>query len=253
MSKIIFLLGGYDLEMLEIKKILKKHNIPYFDNHLSWDNALLLNYRDVLAQYGNNHDYQLYGIELRNTGIYSIPENYQLIDHHNEYNKLQSSLEQVANILQIPLTRKQQLKAANDKGYIPAMKLLGATDEEIFNIRLQDRKAQGVTKKDELLVGKAIENKKLLGDVTVVEALSFAFSPICDRLYPYKKLLIYTSQNLMYYGENKYKLVNAFQKEIALGNMFYGGNESGFFGIAKGYYNREEILNFVEIIKNIVS
>jgi hypothetical protein len=252
MSKIIFLLGGYDLEMLEIKKMLEKHKITYFDKKLSWDNALLINYQEVIAQYGNKHDYLLYGIELRNTGINSLPGNYQLIDHHNEYIDRPSALEQVADILQIPLTRNQQLKAANDKGYIPAMKLLGATNKEINTIRQQDRKAQGVTEKDELLSSKAIENKKLLGDVTVIEALSFAFSPICDRLYPYKKLLLYTSQNLMYYGENKYKLVNTFQKEIALGKMFHGGNDSGFFGIAKGYYNREEILNFVETIKNIV-
>ena len=253
MSKIIFLLGGYDLEMLEIKKILKKHKRTFFDKQLSWDNALLTNYQEVIAQYGNKHDYLLYGIELRNTGINSLPGNYQLIDHHNEYIDRPSALEQVATLLAISLNRHQQLVAANDHYYIPGMLKLNATGEEIAQIRQADRKAQGVTEKDELLASKAIENKKLLGDVTVVEALSFAFSPICDRLYPYKKLLLYTSQNLMYYGENKYKLVNAFQKEITLGKMFHGGNDSGFFGIAKGYYNREEILNFIETIINIVS
>ena len=74
-------------------------------------------------------------------------DRYHRIDHHNEYCHLPSSLEQVASVLGVELNRKQRLIAANDVGYIPAMKALMATDEEIAEIRREDRRAQGVTEK----------------------------------------------------------------------------------------------------------
>lgn len=245
----IFLAGGIDLEMLTIQKLLDEWHESYLNLHLNWDNALLSRYAQELDAIPS--DTTIYGIELRED--MRAPHNYVRIDHHNDLSESPSALEQVATLLAISLNRHQQLVAANDHYYIPGMLKLNATGEEIAQIRQSDRKAQGVTKEDELLAVTAIENKKSFGNVTIVEALSFAFSPICDRLYPYEKLLIYTSQNLVYYGENKYKLVGVFQKEIILGKMFHGGNDSGYFGIAKGYYNRKEILDFVKTIKDIVS
>ena len=79
------------------------------------------------------------------------PENYIIIDHHNENSHKDSSLEQVVDFLNnnlsldIQMTRELQLIAANDKGYITAMLNMKATREEISNIRQRDREAQGVT------------------------------------------------------------------------------------------------------------
>ena len=36
MSDKLFLLGGQDLEMLEIKKLLERENIAYKDKNLKW-------------------------------------------------------------------------------------------------------------------------------------------------------------------------------------------------------------------------
>lgn len=70
---------------------------------------------------------------------------------------------------------------------------LHASDVEISEIRQKDRACQGVTALDETLAEKAIsENLERVNDLIVVKALSSRFAPICDRLYPYSKLLVYT-------------------------------------------------------------
>ena len=150
----LFLLGGYDLEMLTIKQLLEDRNdCVVADKHLYWDNALLSAYQEELLEYA---DCEIYGIELREN--ITVPDNYISIDHHNDRSSGPSTLEQVASILGVTLTRYQQLVAANDKGYIPAMKALGASKEEIDEIRRKDREAQGVTEEDELLAEQSIKN-----------------------------------------------------------------------------------------------
>ncbi len=52
---------------------------------------------------------------------------------------------QIPELLNIELSRWQQLIAANDCGYIPAMLKMDASNNEIEAIRKADRKAQGVT------------------------------------------------------------------------------------------------------------
>ena len=155
MPKKLFLLGGHDLEMQEIVKLLQNQkcrqidssieempDCAYVDKNLSWG-AKLSEYRDVLQRFGDRNDIIIYGIEL-NEDI-TPPSNYAAIDHHNERADRPSSLEQVAELFGVKLDRWQRLVAANDKGYIPEMKKMCATDEEIEAIREADRKAQGVS------------------------------------------------------------------------------------------------------------
>lgn len=250
--KKIFLLGGYDLEMLAIKNMLQENDIEYFDKELSWCNATLDQYSTILEKYGAYSDYMIYGIELRISKKDRLPQNYNDIDHHNNLNTLPSSLEQVAEILQISLTREQLLIAANDKGYIPAMQQLGARKDEIDEIRRRDREAQGVRKEDELLAEKAIENKFTENGIIVIQSETNRFSPITDRIFPYDKLLIYTDEELMYYGKGKKRLTEIFAEEIKSGKMFHGGNDEGYFGVAQGMYSKNEIEKFkTEIIQKI--
>ena len=68
-------------------------------------------------------------------------------------------------MLKIELNRWQKLISANDRGYIPAMKRMGATNDEIKEIREYDKECQGVTPEDERLAEKSIrENTKILGE-----------------------------------------------------------------------------------------
>lgn len=246
-SSMFFLLGGADLEMQTIRSILVSENIPYADYGLRWDNAFLSRYQKELDEHS---DTWIYGVELQED--IPLPSNYKAIDHHNQNTGLPSALEQVVNLLQLPMTRYWELVAANDKAYIPGMMEKGASEEEITTIRLADRKAQGVSEEEEELAVKAIsENRKEVNGLTVIYANSSRFSPICDRLFPYKRLLIYTDSEWMYYGEGAVLVRNLFQSEYRNGGLFYGGGLEGYVGIKQHFYGKEEVLKMITQIINL--
>lgn len=241
----LFLLGGYDLEMLTIKQLLKGvHDCVVIDKQLKWDNAHLSEYQDELQTYVNNN---IYGIELQED--ITPPINYHRVDHHNDWDDKPSVLEQVAQLVDIQLNRYQQLVAANDKGYIPAMQQLSATVDEIADIRKRDRFAQGITAEEEMLGEKSIsENLGRRGPLTIVKSLISHFSPICDRLYPYQRLLVYNDFEWMYYGEGKKNLIWRFANEIAQKKVFYGGGVNGYVGSVSHSFSKAEIDIIVEQI-----
>lgn len=247
--KSIFLLGGYDLEMQTIKNVLESVHALYVDHVLHWDEACLSRYKEDIRQINlMTSDCKIYGVELQEDIL--LPSNYIRIDHHNQYVHLPSALEQIMALFCIEPDRRACLIAANDKFYIPGMLELGATDEEIAEIRLADRKAQGVTDEDEWLAQKAIkENLEKLGDLLIVYAFVNRFSPICDRLYPYSRLLVYTDEEWMYYGEGALKIKNLFVDEFTKGRMFNGGGVNGYVGTVRRSFSRNEILGMVEQIK----
>lgn len=217
---LIFLIGGHDLEMSEIRRIIEKCGILFYDYNLEWDHAKLSAYSNIF-----NHHNTFVGIELV-TDI-DPPPHYILIDHHNENADRPSSLEQVADLLKINLSRRQLIIAANDKGYIPAMLELGATQEEIEEIRLSDRKAQGVTNEDERLAEVSVHNYLTREqDLVIVASLTSKFSTITDRLYPCNRLLIYTDHELTYYGKGVMKLVHSFGDLIKQQKAYSGGDKN---------------------------
>lgn len=252
MSHKIFLLGGKDLEMLYIAKMLSQCHIRFYDNNLQWDNALLSAYQDVLTTYSGNSEYEIYGIELREDC--ELPPNYIGIDHHNEQNNKASSLEQVALLLNVELDYHQQLIAANDKSYIDGMKALGATQAEIEEIRLADRKAQGITDDEERQAKFALDHHmQKIANLILVQSNTSAFSPICDALYPCEHLLIFTEKEWVYYGKAKGELMEYFKDDISAGHVFYGGSACGYIGLARGSYNFSYIETMIEQIKSIIN
>src|SRR3972149_2622914 len=234
-KKYIFLLGGCDLEMAAIKELLLKHvdESRVKDKKLTWG-AKLSDYKEYF-----NERSTFVGIELtEDTGP---PENYIRIDHHNENADKPSSIEQIAELLQIKLNREQELIAANDKGYIPALEKYGATKEEITEIRRKDRAAQGVTEKDEKLAEESLQNLIKDKDITIVKSKTKHFSAITDRLYPCNSLLIYTNNELTYYGKGASGLSGHFSQLIKENKAYSGGGENGFFGIAENALKPGEI------------
>lgn len=245
-DKIHILLGGHDLEMLTIRDLLTERGIPFSDKQLRWDNALLSQYTETLQSIPSTH--KIYGIELHED--IPLPDNYHTIDHHNHNSQLPSALEQTASLLQIPMNRRMQLIAANDKGYIPGLIAIGATEKEITEIRLADRRAQGVTADDEKLAEQAItENLTHVGELIIIKATSHRFSPICDRLYPYNKLLIYTDNEWIYYGSEVNEIKELFPNEMRQDKLFYGGMPNGYIGLKQDSCTTEEISRMVEKIK----
>lgn len=241
MKTYFFLLGGHDLEMRTIRNLLKQYNIDFLDRNLAWG-ASWSDYQDIIDDFDWERA-QLIGVELNGPK----PEQAQLIDHHNQLSHLPASLEQVANLLNVPLTWHQQLVAANDKGYIPAMRVLGATEDEVAHIRRLDRQAQGVTDDMEQQAEKDIRLIKRCGDISVIQTSLPKFSPIVDRL-PESRLLLYTSSELTYFGEGASSLGKRFAEEVEAGRMYYGGGENGFFGVGAGHYTSEAIEQFVQTI-----
>ncbi|MBK6914990.1 MAG: hypothetical protein IPH11_15515 [Ignavibacteriales bacterium] len=234
-----FYLGGYDAEMYEIRKILEHHNLSFFDKNLSWG-AKASDYKDNLNSVKKTEIPVL--IEL--TIDMPIPLNTIIIDHHNENESKPSSVEQIAVLLGIELNRWQKLIAANDKGYIPAMKNICASTIEIKEIREFDRKAQGVTEEDEKLAEESIiKNKKEQNGITIIKSLTEKFSPIADRMYgKTSNLLVYTDEALTYYGEKKKQILNKFNNLVDGGKAYYGGKDFGFFGLAKGKVTNDEVI-----------
>lgn len=241
-SQRLFLLGGYDLEMLTIKQLLERRDdCMVLDRHLEWSNARLSAYHVDLASYP---DFDIYGIELLED--VPVPHNYHRIDHHNDWSHKTSALEQIAALMEVELNRHQQLVAANDKGYIPAMQALGATDLEIADIRRDDRVAQGITEQDYLLAKQSVDQFLSQYDgLMVVKSLTSRFSPICDRLYPYQRLLIYTDSEWMFYGEGKMEIVSCYAMDIEQKKIFHGGGSNGYVGCVKDAYSQAEIEQFV--------
>ena len=238
----LFLLGGYDLEMTIIKHMLEERDdCMVLDRQLLWDNAKLSAYEH---DWENHADSDVYGVELQEDC--QPPAHYHRIDHHNELTDYPSSLEQVAQVLGIALNRDQQLAAANDRGYIPAMMALGATESEIADIRHRDRAAQGISKEEERLAEKSVEQHLSKHDgLLVVRSLTSRFSPICDRLYPYRSLLVYTDAEWMFYGEGKDELAKRLVSEIKQRKVFHGGGTNGYIGSVKNAYSHKDICDFV--------
>lgn len=249
MSKRIFLLGGNDLEMTTIKNLLVNAGEQFETHDLRWDNAKLSSYEKTLEEYGNSPDYQIYGIEL-NEDI-PHPDNYVRIDHHNDFANKPSSLEQVAKLLDLAMDRHMQLVAANDARYIPGMIKFGASREEIDDIRRADRAAQGVSEgDDERLAEESLKSCK--GDASnlyVVKSLTSKFSTICDRMYPYRRLLIYNDDVAEFYGEGVNDLTSLFKSELDAKKMYHGGGDSGYLGTVSGAYSKEEIAGIVDKIR----
>ncbi|WP_299231184.1 hypothetical protein [uncultured Bacteroides sp.] len=246
----LFLLGGYDLEMCTIKDILEQKACNYADKHLKWNNASLSNYKNEIKIFQKcNPNGIIYGIELKNDLLLSN-EKYIEIDHHNDKSNNPSALEQIMTLLDVQTTRYYSLVSANDKSYIPGMKKIGATESEIKIIRQSDRKAQGITDEDEILAEKAInDNQRKTNGTIIIKAYNNKFSPICDRLYPYDSLLIYTKNEWMYYGYKSKHIKEYYNEEYQKGKLFFGGGDNGYIGCIKNIYEEQEINQFINTIE----
>lgn len=257
---ILILLGGYDLEMVEIRKLLLvsgfveishpseiKNKNCFADKKLAWG-ASITDYQEFLRE---GDDTKIYGIELTEPEGWIRPKNYIPIDHHNNYPPEPTALEQVCALLNYkPVNAEQErrfaLVKANDTGHIKGMKAIGATAEEILQIRLEDRKAQGVTEADEVEAAKEITNATNENRVTIIYSTIRHFSAITDMIET-DRLLVYSDTELSYYGIGANSFIkDAFADLVKEKKAYYGGSGDGYFGVASGVLSKKEL----EAIKN---
>jgi len=238
----IFLLGGYDLEMLTIKNILLQEgyieDTNIFDKKLKWG-AKLSSYKEELQQL-HKHTI-IYGVELEED--MKLPANYKRIDHHNDFSDKDASLLQVLKLLGKKPTREDELIIANDIGHIEAMRCMGASDEEIKNIRQQERVIHGVTAEDEVQAKKEIETVEEKNGIYIIETTLNTFSPIVDN-FEKRPLLLYSEKDLTYYGDIEFlkkKYKEQIEKKEAYHGQGYFGFDSGYVGLMKSNKLVEEI------------
>lgn len=188
-----FFLGGKDLEMTAIKSLLEKEKVTYSDAGLAWG-ASTSKYGNEINKVASEGKTPVL-VELQVDS--PLPENTLNIDHHNDRAGEPASILQVCEMLGVQPTRKMQLIAANDSGYIPAMKALDATSEEINQIRLLDRQSQGITAEQEQEAERAIAEKTEVYGVTVVRMKHSKTATVTDRLFCENK-----PQNLLIFSED---------------------------------------------------
>ena len=243
-NKRVFLLGGKDLEMREIKNLLSSKNEIYENKNLSWG-AKLSFYKDEFEKYKNDESITIYGIELEKD--IEISNDYIEIDHHGKNDDKPSSLEQIAEILNIDLTKEQKLIAANDSRYICGMKNLCATQDEIENIRKLDRKIQGVTQEDEELAKESINDSM---DRYIYSKTPY-FSAVSDEVYfKFPNYVIYNDEKIVFYGYKKQNILDFLKEQnITEKDFYYGGGEFGFVGIKDEMLQKDKIETLIEEFK----
>lgn len=238
-----FFLGGHDAEMCEIRNILIRYDQKFYDKELEWG-ARASDYKDELQKVGDDIPVL---IEL-DIDI-PLPKNTIIIDHHGPKagkNKM-TSIEQVAELLNITLDRYDLLIAANDRGWIDGLIEAGATEKEIEVIRDIDRYCQGVTDEEEEAAEEAIKNLKIEKGIAIVEYPHKHVSPVMDRLYgKYENILVITPQSVNFSGNGK--LVEKLAKAFPEG--WYGGNlpDKGFWGMeVKDMRKIDEVIDSIKI------
>ena len=195
-----FFLGGADAEMTTIKNLLEQEGVSYSDAKLSWG-ASTSKYGDEIETVAKAGKTPVI-VELSVDS--SLPENTINVDHHNENSDRPASILQVCKLLGVEPTRKMQLVAANDSGYIPAMLAMGATKEEIALVRHMDRAAQGITSEQEEQAEEALTKAREMYGVTVVMLPHSKTATITDRLFnpekPQNLLIISADGETNYFG-----------------------------------------------------
>lgn len=235
-----FFLGGCDLEMAEIGRLLARHAPgQVIDKGLAWGAA----YSDYAAEIGDAISAGLrpVAIELED----DMPRRWQprrcivVIDHHGKSAGADNpcALAQVIELLGLApraWTRRRRLIAANDIGHIQGLIEAGASPAEIVRIRAADRRAQGRTRADESEALRAIDARRSVGALTLVETRRPTSSVIADRLHialggpGYDNLLVVMPAELAFYGDG------AIVKRLAktFGGSWSGGAlpQRGFWG-----------------------
>jgi hypothetical protein len=253
--RFVFFLGGHDLEMLAIRDLLET-NVPFrfHDKGLSWG-AKTSDYSEEIGACLSNGDIPVL-IELQDDVGLDL-ERVVIIDHHGERAGVYqpTSLHQVFDLLQLPReawSRWFELVAANDRGYIPAVREAGATQEEIVKVRAADRAAQGITVEEEVQGAKAVAQAEVRanGRLTLVRLPHSRTAAVTDRLEPalggpgYQNLLVISPRQLNFFGEGRV----IFALNWSFPEGWYGGAppERGFWGHSEPPPTAAEVIKIIE-------
>jgi hypothetical protein len=240
-DRLVFFLGGHDLEMVTLRDLLAEHAPGrWHDCGLSWGARASAYAGEIARARGAGLVPVL--IELEDDlGLGVGAGDVVVVDHHGDRagHDRPTSLHQVFALLGLDpaeWSRWHDLVAANDRGHIRALTALGATREEIVRVRSADRAAQGITAAQEEQGARAAANAQVLagGRLTLVALPHNRTAAAADRLEPalggpgYENLLILSPDVLSFFGAGR--LVLALSQTHPGG--WFGGDlpEHGFWG-----------------------
>jgi len=225
----LWILPVNDGEMAEIARLLAEHGEETLISRQPWGARWDGLEPAILSAMAANRGSEIIGVELAG----SPPPGARNIDHHrypgDDRSHPLSSLEQIADLLKAPLSRWQQLVAANDRGYIPAMQALGASAEEIDAVRRHDRAAQGVTPEDEVRAERDLARARLANGLLVVDCPDGHTSAHSDRAHGLApEILLASPRQWLYYGPRHRQLADETFPEPTWSG---GAPASGYWGI----------------------
>lgn len=211
-ERTVFLLGGRDLEMLEIRRLLETHGAAFVDKGLAWGARLSDYASEIEAALAAGQTPVAVELIDDMPPDWSARDHVVVIDHHGEGAGANRpcSLQQVFEQLGLPRdrwTRRMALVAANDIGHVAGLEHMGATRGEIIALRAEDRAAQRVTAQDEAEAEHAIAARRVRGRLTIVQTLSSTSSAIADRMLPlaggpgYEALLVVMLAKVAVYAD----------------------------------------------------
>lgn len=249
-NNMVIFCGGYDAEMVEIINTCRKAGIEVIDRHLGWGAAASAYSEEIAAAVSENKQVVLIELALD----IELPKTAIVVDHHNEMSGQPASILQVLALLGMDATRWQQLVAANDCGYIPAMLSMGATPEEVAAVRLADRSAQGITPEQEAEAERALASSEQFacwsgkamhadGLLTIVRMAHSKTATVADRLFnpeEEQRLLILSGDGESNFFGRKALCLSLQEK---FGGWSGGGETTGYWG---GDANQTEIEEFVK-------
>ena len=235
----VYFIGGNDLEMSEIRKILESKNAKMVDNNLSWG-AKVSDYKSQIESLGDDEIPVFIELELD----YKPSRQYEIIDHHGEYSHQSTSIEQIATRFEIKLDRFQMLVGINDKAHIRGLKKYGVSEKEVELIRHLDRQKQGVSEEDEELGKLALMNVKKINNLPIIHTKAHRFSPITDRV-SYSDYVVYSETKLCLYTHKLKSAKSIFEPFIKNNQAYYGGNKQMFFCLKEGILSSTDIYNLV--------
>lgn len=253
-NNFVIFAGGYDGEMVEILNVCREAGVESVDKHLGWGASVSAYADELVKAISDGKTPVLVELALDT----EIPNCAIIVDHHNENAGRPASLLQVLDLLGLEPTRRQQLIAANDCGYIPAMLAMGATAEEVAEIRYSDRAAQGITPEQEVEAERAIAAAEVVNGVTIIKMAHSKTATVTDRLFNPEKeqrlLILSEDGESNFFGNGELcKLLQGEDtgRKTEQGYTIYshfggwiGGNlpQSGFWG---GYADQKEVLDYV--------
>jgi hypothetical protein len=235
--KYMFMLGGADAEMMAIRELLEGVGAEYVDHQLGWG-AKVDSYKEEIEEALAVGKMPVC-IELQGAAA-TYGDEVVVVDHHSygdiDYTDCPASILQVCNLLGIEPDRHQLLIAANDSGYIPGMLAMGATSEEVAEIRRLDRAAQGITPEQEAEAERALQAREHIGCATVVRMAHSKCATVTDALFGSKDadslLVVCDDGERDYFGDGIVcaALKEAYPDGWAGGDGYGKAGGSAFFG-----------------------